>query len=182
MRTSFNAWKILAIGAALATIPLSALAVDSISIEAGSSNHVNLARVAAQWDWSQRWFSSNGNHISGYWDLSLSQWRGNKYQNISGQHQNITDFGFTPVFRWQQDNKKGLYAEAGIGVHVLSHLYNNADKRLSTAFQFGDHVGIGYVFSNNLDLSLRFEHFSNAGIKQPNTGVNFGVVRASYRF
>jgi len=63
---------------------------------------------------------------------------------------------------------------------LLSELYDNNDRKLSTAFQFGDHVGIGYVFQNNLDLGLKVQHFSNGSIKQPNQGINFGVVRVSY--
>jgi lipid A 3-O-deacylase len=35
---------------------------------------------------------------------------------------------------------------------------------------------------NNLDLGLKLQHFSNGGIKDPNDGVNFAVVRISYPF
>lgn len=182
MRFRKTNWKVLAVGIVLASMHMSSQAVDSVSIEVATASKLRMVRVAAQWDWSQRWFASNGNHIGGHWDLSLAQWRGTRYQNVPGAHQNITSIGITPVFRWQQDNKKGLYIEAGIGAHLFSETYNNNGRRFSTAFQFGDHVGIGYIFNNNLDLGLRFQHFSNAGIKKPNPGVNLTVMRASYRF
>lgn len=50
-------------------------------------------------------------------------------QQHPGRRKNLWDIGFTPVFRFQNDNKKGLYYEAGIGVHALSELYNNDDNR-----------------------------------------------------
>lgn len=175
-------WKSLIIGVALAAAQSVGHAVDSVSLDLGAGQRVQMARVAAQWDWGSRWFQSNGTHIGGYWDLSLAQWRGTKYQNVSGERQNITNIGLTPVFRFQRDNKKGLYAEAGVGIHLLSKLYDNNGTRLATRFQFGDHVGIGYVFDNKLDLGLRFQHFSNAGIKTPNDGVEFISIRARYAF
>jgi hypothetical protein len=53
---------------------------------------------------------------------------------------------------------------------------------LSTHFQFGDHIGLGYVFSDAFELGLRLQHFSNGGYQEPNDGVNFVVLRARYRF
>jgi lipid A 3-O-deacylase len=157
-------------------------AVDSVSIETGVGQKVQMARLGAQWDWGSRWFKSRESHVGGYWDLTVAQWRGTKYRNTQGERQNITNIGITPVFRFQKDDNKGLYAEAGVGLNLLSKLYDNNDTHLSTRFQFGDHVGIGYVFQNKLDLSLRFQHFSNAKIKTPNDGVEFLTIRARYIF
>lgn len=173
-------WKIFAVATVMAVTQLTAHAVDSASLEYATASKVRMVRAAVQWDWESRWFQSNGTHIGGYWDLSLAQWRGSQYRNVPGDHQNITSIGFTPVFRFQQDSKKGFYAEAGIGVHLMSQLYDNNDDKLSTAFQFGDHIGIGYVFDNKLDVGLKYQHFSNGGIKSPNSGVDFTVLRISY--
>jgi lipid A 3-O-deacylase len=156
--------------------------VTSASIEAGGGAKVQMLRFAAQSDWSQRWFASNGHHLSGYWDANIAQWRGNAYRNVPGQHQNITVLGLTPVFRYERDDKLGLYGEAGIGVSVFSELYNNDDNRLSTAFEFADHIGVGYVLNNKWDFSGRIQHYSNGGIKHPNSGVNLFIVKAAYRF
>jgi hypothetical protein len=177
-----NTAKTAAIGFILAATHCAAHAVDSASLEIASGNKTDMARVGVQWKWARQFWQSNGTHIGGYWDLSLAQWRGRQFQNRPGSTQNITDIGFTPVFRWQKDSLKGLYAEAGIGVHYLSDLYDNNDRQLSTRFEFGDHIGIGYVFRNNVDIGLRFQHFSNGSIKEPNDGVNFAVVRVSYSF
>ena len=171
---------------AAATWGQSAMAADKLidqgSLEIGGGAKVQMVRIGVQSDWSKRWFSSNGWHLGGYWDASLAQWRGNAYRDVDGQHQNITNIGFTPVFRYQRDDLKGWYGEGGIGVNLLSELYNNDANRLSTAFQFGDHIGAGYVFDNQWELGMKIQHFSNGSIKKPNSGVNFLVLKVSRPF
>lgn len=166
----------------LAGLQASSYAADSISFEAATGNKTHMARIGAQWDWDNKWLESNGSHLGAYWDLTLAQWRGSKYQNRPDASQNITDIGITPVFRFQRDNKTGAYAEGGIGAHLLSHAYDNNGRTLSTAFQFGSHLGLGYVFANTLDLGLKIQHFSNGGIKHPNNGVNFAIISAKMAF
>ena len=156
--------------------------VDSASFEFGSGPEVRMARLAVQKNWGARWLASNGRHLSGYWDLSAAYWRGTAYRNVPGQHQNLFVVGITPVVRYQRDDKLGWYVEGGIGANLFSELYNNDDKQLSTAFQFGDHIGVGYVTQSKWDLGLKFQHYSNASIKRPNSGANFLVASASYRF
>lgn len=157
--------------------------ITGIAVEHGFGEQgTSVNRFALQSDWNQNWFASNNTHINGYWDLSIAQWRLHDYKGIPGNDKNIYDIGFTPVFRFESLDKKGLYAEAGIGIHLMSHLYNNKNRQFSTAFQFGDHIGVGYVFNNNLDLGLRLQHVSNGSIKEPNPGENFIVLRAAYLF
>ncbi len=156
--------------------------IDHASLEIGGGAKVQMVRLGLQSDWDRRWFQSNGWHLGGYWDASLAQWRGNAYRDVDGQHQNITNIGFTPVFRYQRDDLRGWYAEGGIGVNLMSELYNNDSNRLSTAFQFGDHVGAGYVFANRWEAGIKIQHFSNGGFKKPNSGVNFLVLKMSRSF
>jgi hypothetical protein len=170
------------LGAACMLASTAASAIDSYSAEFASGNKSQFVRGGLQWNWDEQWLKSNSSFVGGYWDATLTQWRNNAYQGVPGATQNITDVGFTPVFRWQQSSKKGLYAEAGIGVHLFSHVYNNNGRRFSTAFQFGDHLGAGYVFANGLDVGLKVQHFSNGAIKHPNPGANLAVVRVAYPF
>lgn len=170
------------VAATAVCLPPVSNAADSISLELGLGEKVKMARVGIQWKWDRQWWKSNGSHIGGYWDLTLAQWRGTRFQNVPGSGQDITVLGFTPIFRWQSDSQKGLYAEAGIGLHLLSELYDNNNKRLSTRFQFGDHIGVGYVFQNSVDVGFAIQHFSNGGIKKPNNGVDFAVLRVNYPF
>jgi lipid A 3-O-deacylase len=155
--------------------------VDSVSLELGTNPDQRMVRTALQNDWEGRWFARNGYHLSGYWETSLALWHLRAYQNVPGRTKNIAVIGFTPVLRYQRDSKLGLYGEVGVGVNLLSSLYKNHDKELSTAFQFGDHVGVGYTTAR-WDMGLKFQHYSNASIKRPNAGANWVVARLAYRF
>lgn len=155
--------------------------VDSASVEFGTNPEQRMLRLAVQNDWDQRWFARNGYHLSGYWETNLALWRLNAYQNVPGRKKNIAVVGFTPVFRYQSDSKLGLYGEIGVGVNLFSTLYKNEDKELATAFQFGDHIGVGYTTAK-WDFGLKFQHYSNASIKSPNAGANWIIAKAAYRF
>ena len=173
--------KMVAAAALVCMQPL-AVAFDTASVEFGAGSNVKMLRLGMQWKWDRQWWRSNGSHLGGYWDATIAQWRGIRFQNMPGATQSITSIGITPVLRLQKDSGKGLYAEAGIGVHLLSELYDNGGRQLSTRFQFGDHLAIGYVFRNDLDLKLKLQHYSNGSLKKPNDGVNFAIISANYRF
>jgi hypothetical protein len=155
--------------------------VDSASFEFGTNPEQRMVRLAVQNDWERRWFAGNGYHLSGYWETNLALWRLNAYQNVPGRKKNIAVVGFTPVFRYQSDSKQGLYGEIGIGVNLFSKLYKNEDKELATAFQFGDHLAVGYT-TGKWDFGLKYQHYSNASIKRPNAGANWIIAKAAYRF
>ncbi|RYF04464.1 MAG: acyloxyacyl hydrolase, partial [Oxalobacteraceae bacterium] len=61
-------------------------------------------------------------------------------------------------------------------------VYTNTHRQLSTAFEFADHIGAGYVFADKWDVGVRLQHYSNGGIKHPNGGVNLALVRVAYSF
>lgn len=181
-KKNFLSRSTLLLGSAFSLFCVSASAIDSASLEYGHGRKVDLVRAGVQWQWEKQWWQSNGTHIGGYWDLTLARWRASQFRNIPGNSKQIYDLGLTPVFRFQSDAKTGLYAELGIGIHYLNKLYDNNGNRLSTRFQFGDHLGVGYVFRNNLDIGLKVQHFSNGSIKKPNDGEDFIVLRVSYPF
>lgn len=155
--------------------------IDSASLEFGSHPQQRMVRVAVQKDWDQRWFAYKGYHLSGYWETNAALWRLNAYENVAGRKKNLVVLGFTPVFRYQNDSKLGVYGEIGIGANLFSSLYKNEDKELATAFQFGDHIAVGYM-TKKWDVSLKFQHYSNASIKRPNAGANWLVFKTAYRF
>jgi lipid A 3-O-deacylase len=176
-----RSWKI-GCAAMLLSLCLPSHAASSASLELGTGNKTKVVRLGVQWNWDRQWRKSNGTHIGGYWDLTLAEWRCMQFRNQPGNRHHFTVIGITPVFRLQRDNLSGLYAEAGVGLYHLFDLYDNNGRQLSTNFEFGSHLGFGYLFQNNLDLGLKIQHFSNGSIKKPNGGVNFVVLRASYRF
>ncbi len=167
--------------ACIAALAFSALvspnahAVDGFAVEAGGGNGVDLWRVGAQWKWQKKWFTGGAWHLGGYWDLQLGRWNGAS---------SITDLGLTPTFRFEPSSGYGPYVEAAIGFHYLSGKNITGAKQFSTSFQFGDHIGAGYRFGERgrYDLGLRLQHVSNGGIKKPNPGINFALVRFQYHF
>ena len=157
-----------------------ARAVDGISIEAGSGDGADMARVGIQWHWKSQWFQGQDWHVGGYWDLALGRWQRN---SAPGFNEDITEIGLTPVFRLQRNDLQGPYLEAAIGFHLLSRT-SLGDKRFSTQFQFGDHLGAGLRFGAKgaFDLGYRFQHLSNGDIKRPNDGISFHQIRFQYHF
>lgn len=155
---------------------------DSASLEVGfGENDLMVTRVGVQWDWNQNWFNSNGTSLDGYFDLNAAWWHASDWKG-KDEDKELAVIGFAPVFRFMKTDKKGPYIEAGIGVSFFSKVYNNSGNNMGTSFQFADHIGVGYVFDSKLDLGLRFQHYSNAGISGDNDGENLLLLRAAYRW
>ena len=179
--------RTLALVAALTWIQPAAHAVDSMSLEYGASDSshadVDVARVGLQWNWAKRFALGQDWHIGGVWDLSLAYWNNDSPGRTNSS---LADVGFTPVVRLQQNNPGELapYLEAGIGAHLLSKSSVSTERRFGTLFQFGSHLGMGLRFGakHAFDIGYRFQHLSNAGIKDPNQGINFHLVRLQYHF
>ena len=165
----------------LASAAFPARALDGMSLEAGSGEGIRTGRVALQWDWTSRWLQSTNWHLGGYWDVALGYWHRN--DTGPGQHDDLFDFGLTPVLRLQPNGRSGPYVEAGVGLHLLSRT-SIGDKQMSTALQFGNHIGVGYRFGakGSYEVGYRFQHISNAGLKKPNPGINFHQLRVQYHF
>lgn len=159
-----------------------ALDLHGASVEAAKGRDAKMLRLGVQKNIARTWFRSERYHLGAFWDLTLAAWRGEAYGDRAGVRQDLWDLGLTPTFRYQRHDRRGLYGEAAIGIHYLTGNWSNGGKSLSTRFQFGDHLGAGYVFDSGLDLAVKFQHHSNGGIKRPNHGANFVVVKAGFPF
>ena len=175
--------KLAAAALAAAFCAPAALAQDGLSVELGNGRATDLWRLGAQWNWKSRWFDHGNWTVGGYWDVSVGAWSGH---SGAGGNTDLVDFGLTPVFRLQQRERSGLapYLEGAIGFHLLSKTRINANRAFGSSFQFGDHVGIGVRFGSRhqYDLSLRYQHVSNADLKKPNNGIDFTQLRLQYHF
>ena len=89
------------------------------------------------------------------------------------------DLHATPI--WRADFAR-TYIEGGIGLYLLSHTINNDVTHMSTSFEFGSHVGAGLRLGERREtrVGIALQHLSNAGIKEPNSGVNFVLLSASF--
>ena len=177
----------IAAAAVLLAASSSALAVDGYSFEYGHSDsgnvNVDLYRLGMQWDWKKKLVQVGGWNLGGYWDLDVAYWD-NKSTGASTT--GIAEVGFTPTFRIQQDTISNFspYAEVAVGLHFLSNTSINSQRQFGSSFQFGDHVGFGVRLGDKgkYDIGYRYQHLSNAGIKEPNQGINFNELRLQYHF
>jgi hypothetical protein len=104
--------------------------------------------------------------------LGASIWR---VPNLSGATRRY-DVNATAV--WRKDTRRG-YVEAGFGPYLLSRSINNPTTSLPSELQFGSHVGAGLRFGRTR-LGVAFQHLSNAGIEQPNGGIDFVQLTVGY--
>jgi len=174
-----------AVVAALAFSPGRAAAIDlapsSAFAQYGSTRDTYAAAIGLTWDWNRRWSLGSG-ELSGYWEAALGRWKGTAESGSGSAY--VTQFGITPVFRWRPDGGSSpWFYEAGIGVNALMPVYRTERKQFSTVFNFGDHLAVGRSFGaqREHELALRVQHFSNAGIKEPNPGETFLQLRYVYR-
>ncbi len=77
---------------------------------------------------------------------------------------------------WRNERRWG-YWEAGFGGYLLSKTINNPDTRMPSAFEFGSHLGVGLALTKTQSLGIALQHLSNAGIKQPNGGIDLVLVQ-----
>jgi lipid A 3-O-deacylase len=150
-----------------------------VFVQVGAARDATATVIGAtrRWDW-QRDYSSGV--LTGYWEASFGRWTNDMPAGATASAW-ITQIGVTPVLRWTFDDSRSWFVEGGIGVNVIAPLYRSGERRFSTAFNFGDHVAIGYRFgaTHAHELALRLQHFSNASIKRPNPGADFLQLRYS---
>lgn len=140
-------------------------------------DQTHMVRLGLARDWQQAWFTDGDWQLGGYWLAEVGYWNSDK----GGPNDDLWEVGLTPVLRLApKSGDVRPYVEAGIGGHVLSDT-RIGPRNLSTAWQFGSHLGAG-VRCGTFALGYRFQHLSNASIKQPNDGIDFHMVSASFAF
>jgi len=131
--------------------------------ESGETDVVRLAYRQPLKDNGAWWMPS---HLQ----LGASLWR---VPDIRGSTRRF-DLNATPV--WRSGTSWG-YVEAGFGGYLLSKTINNDENRLPSSFQFGSHLGAGFRLGEKQTLGIALQHLSNAGIKQPNGGIDLILVQ-----
>jgi hypothetical protein len=172
--------------AALAWAPIAAAEAAGwragLAAEAGHGNGTDTVRVALVAAPGVPLWSRGTTRIETFGEIAVAHWR--FPQPNAADRRRITVVGFTPYLRLRDTRIERWFFDFGIGLNTLSDLYETRDRRFSTRFQFSDHLAIGRSFGDGdaFELSYRFVHYSNAGIRHPNPGVNFSVLRLEYRF
>lgn len=159
---------------------VAALMPRGIFAQFGMAHEVTTGTVGVIWSLGR---DSPAHPWSVYAEASASRWQ--TRSGYASEHGVLTQVSLIPVLRYRMDEGRSpWFVEGGVGVTVTSSVYRSTDKHFSTAFNFGDHLGVGYAFgaARNDEIALRAEHFSNAGIKHPNPGQNFVELRYTHYF
>ncbi len=162
----------------LAAEPSRTLAPASVFVQAGLGDQRTNAYVAGA-SWYLPWqFDFSVGTVSAYVEASVGRWHTQGARG--GTTAWPTQFGATPVLRLYPSRAPKWFAELGVGPNYIVPIFHSGEKRFSTEFNFGDHAAIGRRFGAS-EVSLRIEHFSNAGIAHPNPGENFLQLRYAHR-
>lgn len=157
---------------------------DAAFTQLGKGDSTEAWSAGAQWDWQSDWRFGRSLLLRGRWEVALGRWRAEiGDRDIAWAW--ITQLSAVPNLRLSSaDSVGGWYAEAGIGPSLLLPIYRSRERRFSTKFNFQDHLSVGYVWGRRgeHDLGLRIDHYSNAGIRKPNPGVDLFSLRYAYRF
>ena len=121
-------------------------------------------RAGLSFDWDKQWFETSVGHLTGYWDAGYTYWEGG---DASGAH----SLSFSPVFTYEFSGFTYTpYIEAGIGIAAFSKT-RVGDQRMGSSFNFEDRIGLGLKLPSEQKVGIRAIHYSNAGIRQPNDGI-----------
>ena len=90
---------------------------------------------------------------------------------------------FSPILRYPLGEKFGMHwdLEFGVGVSLLDDT-RFAGKNVSTHYQFEDRLGLVAWLSPEQSVTLRYLHYSNAGFKKPNPGLDFISLSYAWYF
>jgi hypothetical protein len=160
------------------------LKLERMFFEAGQSLYENtkIYRYGIGMKWKEETIGKSSwcMHVS--MEAAIGQW--NTY-TAGNENFKLMEYMFTPVIRVQErfPSSISFFVEAAVGLHLLSNAFLRGPRKFGSAFQFGDHAGIGIRFGKDqrYELSYRIQHLSNAGITKPNEGMNFSEIYFGYR-
>lgn len=163
----------LVVSCAMSSVLLmpAAHALDGITVQVGeSSESTTTFRIGAQFEFGRTLWQSDGGgvQLDGYWDAGVTRW----------SSLDATSLSLTPMFRLSfgaSDGGVTPFLEGGIGAAYFTET-NLDDQDLGSKFQFEDRLGAGLRLSSGSEVGVRYYHYSNAGIKQPNDGIDMGAV------
>lgn len=170
----------------LLTGTANAQALDARSswyVQAGSGEESSYALVVGTTiPWKNFAWNLGSGTIRGHWDLWIGGWSNKRLNN---DRFTTPALGIGPSLRWRgAQGASPWFLEAGTSLMVTGKQLYNDNQRMGTRFNFASHLGVGMNFGQQHahELSLRVQHASNAGIKNPNPGLNFWQIRYAHVF
>lgn len=118
--------------------------------------------------------------VSVVMETSMNFWEYGEHD----KHDSNVVLAISPIVRYPfaQVGQYPLEAELGIGVSLINDTHF-AGKDVSTHYQFEDRIGVSTHWGPNKKyrIALRYLHYSNAGFKKPNPGLDFISLSFSQR-
>ena len=149
-----------------------AVADDYLELTLGKANDgIDVLRVAWRKPWLSRWLISETGELAGFHAFSFNHWEDGD--------SSLDAIAYSPVFVYRFNDAAVSYVKLGVGVAYLSDT-TIKNRNLSSYFQFEDQLGIGWEWDRH-DLSLVYIHYSNAGIEDPNDGIDMVVFSYARR-
>ena len=162
-----------------ASVP--AMALDGYIAEVGSGDEVQSLRVGMIRQWDRQWLNRGHWHLTGYWEATLAYLNSDRPDGKSA-----ADIGLSPVWRFRPNASGGAqpYWDVALGLHLLTTTRLDSKHDLGSALQLAPLVGLGVTFGekSQYDLGYRFQHLTNAGIKDPDDGLSLHQVRLTYLY
>lgn len=156
-----------AAAALLAQMPAHAMGVTAAVGQTGESTMTY--RLGVQFEFGASWWQTSVGRLTGYWDAGYTYWKGDE---ASSNH----SLSIAPVFVYEfNGDSVKPYLELGVGIAGFDST-EIEDRELGSSFQFEDRIGAGLRFAVGHELGIRAIHYSNAGLKQPNDGVESYAV------
>jgi lipid A 3-O-deacylase len=153
-----------ALAAAMVGQSLSAQAAGVEFAVGETSESTMTYRLGMQFDWDKSWLQSDVGRLTGYWSGAYTYWDGDK---TSSNH----SLSFSPVLVYEFAGETVKpYVEVGVGLAVFANT-EVENNNLGSAFQFEDRFGFGLRFAGGHEVGIRATHYSNAGLTNPNDGV-----------
>ena len=155
----------------------------SVFMQAGvGEDAVRVASVGVAWGvpWPGPIYRTYG--VSTRLELFASGWR---TRVGGGEHRWLLQAGLVPVLRVRfDDGRSPWFAEGGIGLSLLNAELRTPGRTFGTRLNFSDNLGVGRNFGvqGEHEVSLHFQHTSNAGIRKPNPGLDLLMLRYARRF
>lgn len=171
-----------ALGAVAAPAAAQGLRPATAFVQGGVGKYgLGALSAGVAWPWAWR-TSLLGGELTARTELFATAMRAHE---AGGGNQSFLQLGLVPMVRYGFDGGRSpWFVEAGIGLSVMDRLYATPERSLSTRWNFSDNFAVGRSFGANgqHEVSLRWQHTSNAGIKKPNPGLDLLMLRYATGF
>lgn len=156
---------------------------DAVFSQVGTGRATDSWSVGGQWHWKRAWALRESLILRGRWEIAVGRWRADLEERRRDESW-VTQVSVVPTLRLTGWSGRGWYGEIGSGPAMLMPVFRSRHRSFSTEFNFQSHLALGYTLgpASQHDVGLRIEHFSNAGIRDPNPGMEIASLRYTYRF